>query len=104
MVDFKEIDVEQASQMLESGKALFVDVRDPGSYQAAHVPGAILLSDSNVADFVAKTDKQKPIVCYCYHGHTSQGAATYLLDQGFKEVYSVMGGFESWRQTEKIES
>ena len=104
MVEFKEISVGEARKFLDSGKALFVDVRDPASYGAAHVPGALQLNDTNVQDFVTKTDKAKPIVCYCYHGHTSQGAAAYLADQGFQEVYSVIGGFESWRQTEKIES
>lgn len=104
MNEFKQIPVEEAHRILESGKAIFVDVRDAGSYQSAHVPGALHLSDDNIQDFVAKTDKSKPVVCYCYHGNTSQGAAAYLMDQGFKEVYSVMGGFEEWRQTEKIES
>lgn len=104
MEEFKEIAVDEARKMLESGKASFVDVRDPASYEAAHVPGAFPLTDANVSDFVEKTDKAKPIVVYCYHGHTSQGAAAYLLDQGFQEVYSVIGGFERWRQTEKIES
>jgi thiosulfate sulfurtransferase len=104
MEDFKEISVGEARKKLELGQVVFVDVRDPGSFQAAHVPGALLLSDANVQEFVEKTDKAKPVVVYCYHGHTSQGAAAYLMDQGFKEVYSVMGGFEEWRQTEKIES
>lgn len=104
MDEFKQIDVAEAGRLLESGKAVFVDVRDPASYQSAHVPGALHLSDENIQDFVAKADKSKPVVCYCYHGNTSQGAAAYLMDQGFKEVYSVMGGFEEWRQTEKIES
>ncbi len=104
MDEFKEIAVEEASKMLEEGKAFFVDVRDPASYEAAHVPGALPLNDANIEEFVTKTDKAKPIVVYCYHGHTSQGAAAYLLDQGFREVYSVIGGFERWRQTEKIES
>lgn len=104
MEDFKEITVEEARQKLDAGQSVFVDVRDPTSFGAAHVPGALLLSDANVQEFVAKTDKQKPVVVYCYHGHTSQGAAAYLMDQGFKEVYSVMGGFEQWRQTEKTES
>jgi thiosulfate sulfurtransferase len=101
---FKQISVEEAGEMLKAGKALFVDVRDPNSFAAAHVPGALHLNDDNIQDFVAKTDKSKPVVCYCYHGNTSQGAAAYLIDQGFQEVYSVMGGFEEWRQTEKIES
>lgn len=104
MVDFKQIAVDEAGKMLGSGKAIFVDVRDPASFEAAHVPGAHYLSDANIEDFVNKTDKNKPVVVYCYHGNTSQGAAAYLMDQGFKEVYSVIGGFERWRQTEKIES
>jgi len=104
MSEFKEIEVEEAARLLEGGKALFVDIRDPASFQASHVPGALHLSDTNIQPFVTGTDKSKPIVVYCYHGHTSQGAATYLLDQGFREVYSVRGGFEGWRVTGKIES
>lgn len=104
MESFKEISIEQAAQIHKEGKSLFVDVRDPGSFSASHVPGALHLNDGNVQDFVTKTDKAKPIVCYCYHGNNSQGAAAYLMDQGFKEVYSVAGGFELWRTTEKIES
>lgn len=101
---FKEIPVEVAQKLLESGKAVFVDVRDAPSFEAAHVPGALHLNDSNIADFVAKTDKGKPVVVYCYHGNTSQGAADHLVGQGFKEVYSIIGGFEGWRKAEKIES
>jgi thiosulfate sulfurtransferase len=104
MENFKEISVDQAAQMLTEGKSLFVDVRDPGSFSASHVPGALHLNDGNIQEFVSQTDKAKPIVCYCYHGNTSQGAAAYLMDQGFKEVYSVVGGFELWRTTKKIES
>lgn len=102
--DIREIDVDKARDLLESGKAVFVDIRDPASYEAAHVPAALSLNDANIQDFVKKTEKTKPVVVYCYHGHTSQGAAAYLMEQGFQEVYSVIGGFERWRQTEKIES
>jgi thiosulfate sulfurtransferase len=101
---FKEIPVEEAGRMLQEGRALFLDVRDPASYEAAHVPGALYLSDGNISEFVDKTDKSRPLVVYCYHGYTSQGAAAYLLDQGFREVYSVIGGFERWRQSEEFES
>ena len=36
------------------------------------------------------------VVC-CYHGISSQGAAAYFAEQGFNEVYSMMGGFEAWQ-------
>jgi len=103
MDDVKEITVEKARELINSG-AVVVDVRDPASFEAAHVPNAHYLSDANIEKFVANTDKSKPIVVYCYHGHTSLGGAAYLMDQGFKEVYSLIGGFERWRQVEAIES
>ena len=81
-----------------------MDVRDAGSFQEAHVPGAFHLNDQTLEAFLAKADKQKPLVVYCYHGHTSLGAAAYLMENGFTDVVSLSGGFELWRQTEKIES
>ena len=103
MNDVAQIDLAKARELLAGG-ALFVDVRDPASYEAARVPGALHLNDATVEAFVSGTPKDKPVVVYCYHGHTSLGGAAYLMDQGFRNVYSLIGGFELWRQTEKTES
>jgi thiosulfate sulfurtransferase len=103
MDEIYQIEVAQARELLESG-ATFVDVRDPDSYEVSRIPGAFQLNDANVERFVGKSDKHKPVVVYCYHGNNSQGGVAYLMDQGFKKVYSLIGGFERWRQTEKIES
>lgn len=103
MDEAKQIDVVRAQELLVKG-AIFADIRDPASYEAAHIPGAWYLNDANVEAFVEKSDKSKPVVVYCYHGNTSQGGAAYLMDHGFREVYSLIGGFERWRQTEKIET
>ncbi|MCV6069119.1 sulfurtransferase, partial [Escherichia coli] len=35
-----------------------------------------------------------------YHGISSQGAAQYLVNQGFEQVYSVDGGFEAWQRAQ----
>ncbi|MGH7740275.1 MAG: thiosulfate sulfurtransferase GlpE [bacterium] len=104
MDEVKEIDLDEGKSLFEKGLVLFVDVRDAGSFQEAHIPGAIHLNDQTVANFIAQTDKQKPVVVYCYLGHTSQGGAAYLMDNGFTDVASLQGGFELWRRTEKIES
>src|SRR6185369_8676777 len=104
MNEIRQISAAEAQKIYESGGAVFVDVRDPASYEAAHIPGALHLSDANLEHFIEGRDKTKPVVAYCYHGNTSQGAAAYLMDQGFQEVYSVIGGFEAWRGTGPIES
>ena len=46
----KTISVGAAKEMLEKGEAIFVDLRDPGSYGEDHIPGAVLVSDANVDD------------------------------------------------------
>jgi thiosulfate sulfurtransferase len=99
MKDVEEIEAAQVREFLASGCA-FVDVRDAGSYESAHIPGALHLTDANVGTFIAAADKAKPVVVYCYHGHNSLGGAAYLMEHGFEKVYSLAGGFESWRRSD----
>lgn len=102
----ERITPEQGVLKLESGDALFVDVRDPASHQEARIPGSVLLNQNNLQDFLAATGRQQSLVVYCYHGHSSQGASDYLTEQGFSTVVSLDGGFEYWRQAhpEHVES
>jgi thiosulfate sulfurtransferase len=93
---FKELDPHKAQEMVEEGSVNVIDIRDPGSYSAGHIPSAVSLNDTNVKEFIESTDKEKPLIVYCYHGSSSRGAAEYLSQNGFKEVYSMTGGFEAW--------
>jgi thiosulfate sulfurtransferase len=97
-MEIPQIQVHEAKQRLDNKESMFVDIRDPGSYQAAHIEGALHLHDGNVQEFVRNTDKGKPLVVYCYHGNSSLGAVAYLIENGFKHVCSMSGGFEAWRQ------
>ena len=97
MHEIPEIDVEAAHRLQQAGGALFMDVRDPGSHRAAHVPGARHVDDATIEAFLRDTPREQPVVVYCYHGHTSLGGAAYLLEQGFTQVWSMTGGFEAWR-------
>jgi thiosulfate sulfurtransferase len=98
MNDVPEIAIATAKLKLDEQQCLFVDVRDPGSYRAAHIPGAVHLHDGNVRQFIEGADKQREVIVYCYHGNSSLGAAAYFLQNGFKNVASMSGGFEAWRQ------
>ena len=96
MVDIKQIDVHRVKQLKDKDSATIVDIRDPASFIAGHIPNAIHLNDATVEQFIIDTDKDKPLVVYCYHGISSQGAAVYFSEKGFKEVSSMIGGFECW--------
>lgn len=97
MSEFKRIAPEQAAELLEQGAGL-VDIRDPQSYEAAHIPSAKRLDNDNLPQFLASSDKTVPLIVCCYHGNSSQPAAAFLADAGFSDVYSLDGGFELWRQ------
>ena len=104
MTDIPQVQIQDAKKKLDQKECLFVDIRDPGSYRAAHVPGALHLHDGNVQEFVEKTDKETPVVVYCYHGNSSLGATAYFIENGFKNVASMSGGFEAWRQVYEHEA
>lgn len=103
-MDIPQIQIHEAKKKFDLKQCLFVDIRDPGSYGAAHIPGALHLHDGNVQEFIQHTDKNADVVVYCYHGNSSLGAAAYFIESGFKNVASMSGGFEAWRQVYENES
>ena len=104
MDQFECINVEQAHQKLQQSTAVLVDIRDPQSFAMGHTPGAFHLTNDTLGAFMRDNDFETPVLVMCYHGHSSQGAAQYLVNQGFTEVYSVDGGFEGWRLAFPVET
>jgi len=103
---FQHINIQGLNELMEAGEALhIVDIRDPQSYAMGHITHAQALDNSNVQAFIENTPKQENVVVCCYHGNSSQGAAQFLFEQGFVNVYSLDGGFEMWKlaKPEKVE-
>ncbi|MFM2481807.1 thiosulfate sulfurtransferase GlpE [Celerinatantimonas sp. YJH-8] len=98
MEQFAHINVEQAQALVAESGAIIADIRDDQSYQQSHPQGAIHLTNQSLTALMHDHDPDTPIIVVCYHGHSSQGAAQYLIQQGFEEVYSLDGGFEAWAQ------
>ncbi len=96
-MSFEQIDIHRAKESIGQGSVTIVDIRDPDSFKEAHIAGALSVNDSNIEEFLKTADKHNPLICYCYHGNSSQGAAEYFAQNGFEKVYSIEGGFELWR-------
>ena len=94
---FKRISIEEAQTLIKTQEVTLLDVRDPGSFAAGNIETSIHLSNENVQDVAASASKDKPLIIYCYHGNSSQGAADYFSSLGFQQCYSVDGGFEEWK-------
>jgi thiosulfate sulfurtransferase len=95
---FQHLTLEDARLLLAQDITI-VDIRDSASYVAGHITEAISLNDQNLTEFIQQADFDKPLLVYCYHGHSSQPAAQFLAEQGFDEVYSLIGGYTAWRTT-----
>ena len=94
---YKRISIDDAKQFLDEGNCHVIDIRDELSFQAGHIPGAEIVNNDTVSSFMDKTDKNSPLLVCCYHGNSSQQAGQFFEQQGFREVYSIDGGFEAWK-------
>lgn len=94
---FKQVSYLEAQELF-SDEITIADVRDIDSYEDGHIEHAIHLSMPALHDFCDTADKSKPVLVYCYHGITSQSVAQHLVDYGFDHVYSLIGGFEAWKE------
>ncbi len=79
------------------GDYLILDVRQPGEYQEAHLPGARLLPLPELPGAYQTLDPDKPTIVHCAIGGRSRVAAQLLSGLGFKEVYNLAGGIEAYR-------
>ncbi|MFQ5544085.1 MAG: thiosulfate sulfurtransferase GlpE [Nitrospiria bacterium] len=96
-MNFNRVSVEETRELMSKGEVTILDIRDEQSYTEGHLPDAMHIKGINIDDFVAHQDKEKPLLIYCYHGHSSMPAAAYFADRGFNRTYSMDGGYEAWR-------
>ncbi len=95
---YKQLSHIEVEDLIRDREDLIIaDVRDLESYNEAHIREAIHLSMPTLQEFCHAADKGQPILVYCYHGVSSQSVAQHLVEQGFDEIYSLIGGFETWK-------
>ena len=99
MSEFGFIDSDQL--MLSIERYMVLDIRDRQSFDSGHISGAIHINSDNVNNFIDENDLSTPIVVCCYHGNSSKSAAQLLVDNGFEDVYSLNGGYEGWKESQK---
>ncbi|MGD0961481.1 MAG: rhodanese-like domain-containing protein [Methylomonas sp.] len=98
MKKFKTIQVKDAKQLITDAQPLILDCRNLKDYQAGHIDNAMHVHEQLRDSLLRKGEKQKPLLIYCYHGHASEHLAEMFGDFGFKEVYSLTGGYAEWQQ------
>jgi rhodanese-related sulfurtransferase len=81
----------------DSDFATIIDTRVYKQYQAGHIESAISLPHEKVRQALKNIDRDKPVVVYCNKGTTGNAAQNILINNGFKEVYNVSGGYKQYK-------
>ena len=89
-VDFHDLDAD-----VDTAMYTILDVRGAAEYGAAHVPGAINIAHTRLANRIAEVPKDKPVLTYCRTGNRASAAAALLAREGY-EVTLVDGEFATW--------
>lgn len=95
----KTMDADAAKAYLEthaSDAYHLVDVREPWEYKEMHLPGAVLIPLSEVADRFREIALDKPTIVYCRSGRRSASAASLMAGLGFEKVFNLAGGVLAW--------
>ena len=95
--EYKKITSDEAKKMMETQKAIVVDVRTLEEYNEGHIPNAIsvpLETIENEAETKLK-NKDDLILVYCRSGRQSREAALKLIEKGYTNVID-FGGIKDW--------
>lgn len=98
MAAFKTVTVAESVQLINEQQPVILDCRDVNAYKAGHLDNAMHLHEQLRESLLRKADKNRPLLIYCYHGHASEHVAEMFADFGFKQVYSMAGGYAVWSQ------
>jgi len=97
-MSYECINIDKAKTLIESNNAKVIDVRNLDAYNEGHIENAEHVDDKSIEDFMKRADQDHPLIVCCYHGNMSKSAAQYFDSKGFKETYSLDGGYEAWKQ------
>lgn len=88
----------QATQMLNQGKTLVLDVRDTEQFAAGHLRDARNIPLKELPQRISELDKLKgrPVIVVCQNGTQANRAEATLKKAGFTEVYGLNGGIAAW--------
>lgn len=89
----------EAANLIAHGKAILIDVREPGEFSAAHIASAASIPLSHLPEFLASQGASgKPLIMQCQRGARGETACSLANALGRDlTVYNMEGGIEAWQ-------
>ena len=96
---FRSISAVEAAQMIDSGKDVqIIDVRTPEERKQFRIADTQLVPVGDVIRGVFRPDLDQPLILLCAVGGRSYVAGKFMSARGYREIYNMEGGIESWRR------
>lgn len=89
------LDPAGVAELVESGEAELIDVRQQYEFEAGHVPGARHVEINDLTAAAGSIPKDRPVVFTCRGGSRSAMAAE-AFRQGGWDAHNMTGGLSAW--------
>ena len=95
---YVNITAQEAKEIMDTQEGyIILDVRTQEEYDQGHIPGAILIPDTEIEERAEDvlTDKDQLILVYCRSGRRSKLASEILVELGYTNIRE-FGGIIDW--------
>src|ERR1700730_15405131 len=96
----REVSVDETRERMKANEGVrLIDVREDHEWDAAHAAGAEHLGKGIIERDIeaAAPDKSTELILYCGGGYRSALVADVLQQMGYRNVYSMAGGWKAWK-------
>lgn len=90
--------IEAVKEILDTGEATLVDVREVGEYEEGHLPNAINIPLRSLAQNLDQIPADKPVLVYCKTGFRAGLATSALQILGYNNVRAFPPSFNGWSE------
>jgi rhodanese-related sulfurtransferase len=107
MRNVPRISIDELKPLMAKQSVVIIDVRDPSSFEAGHIPGAVNIDYVQMPQRARDYLREKRTIvtyCACTNETTAARAALDLTEAGVADVKALAGGWNDWiRRGEPVE-
>lgn len=98
----ENITLEELKKRIDNGEKIkLIDARVPKQYEQGHIEAAENIPQDNIRKELEDLDKNQVTVTYCNKGVTGNAVQNILINNKFKKVYNLSGGFKNYKTQSK---
>ncbi|OYY94911.1 MAG: hypothetical protein B7Y41_04965 [Hydrogenophilales bacterium 28-61-23] len=95
-MNYRDIECSELAALRDEADLLIFDTRDPDSYARGRLDGAQPVTDAALRKLMKSSQRERPVLVYCYRGNSSRDICQFIAGFGYSRVYNLAGGWQAW--------